>query len=127
MPQRDVKVLIVEDDREVAGHMRNLLGRHGYIAVSAYDMAEGLEKFEREKPDICVVDVYLTITLNESGIDFLEAAYKTGHNFKSLVISGRCDEALKAAILKLPIDFFLEKPIEPAQFVSAVDDLAVSL
>jgi len=120
MSENAVKILIVEDEREVAGHMRRLLERNGYIAFTAHTMAEGLEKFEQEKPDLCVVDVFLTMTLSESGIDFLRAALKTGRKFKSLVISGRCDEFLKEDIEALPINLFLEKPIEPGQLLDAI-------
>jgi DNA-binding response OmpR family regulator len=126
MSENTAKILIVEDEEEVAGHMRRLLERNGYVAFTAHSMAEGLEKFEQEKPDVCVVDVFLTMTLSESGIDFLRAAYKTGRKFKSLVISGRCDEMLKEDIMALPINLFLEKPIEPAQLVDAVNKVVAA-
>ena len=53
------KILVVEDDLLSARVVRDFLGAHGYAISIATTGVEGLERFEREEPDLMIVDVAL--------------------------------------------------------------------
>jgi DNA-binding response OmpR family regulator len=120
-----IKVLVVEDDRETSFHMCRMLTDLGYTVFAAYDLQEALDKFNKENPDICVIDVYLRfLTLEESGIDFFRAAQKSGKKFKSIIVSGCCNDELQEEIRNMPIDIFMPKPLDTDEFRAAVNKMA---
>ena len=49
-----LKTLIVEDDDRIRAALRLALGEEGYEVVEAADVAQGLEVYEREQPDVSV-------------------------------------------------------------------------
>lgn len=51
------KILIVDDDVELAKFIKMRLEANGYETVTAADGVEGLEKAENEKPDLILLDI----------------------------------------------------------------------
>jgi DNA-binding response OmpR family regulator len=55
------KILIVEDDLVGARALADFLGAHGYETVVARTGPEGIERFQRDEPDLILVDVQLPL------------------------------------------------------------------
>ena len=56
----DSKILLVDDNRELAAMIQNILRRSGYIHVDcAESCAEGLRKFCLEEPQLVILDIML--------------------------------------------------------------------
>ena len=53
------KILIIEDEALFARLCRDFLEKKGFSASVAVDGIEGLEKFEKEKPDLVILDILL--------------------------------------------------------------------
>jgi DNA-binding response OmpR family regulator len=53
------KILVVEDDPVNQMILTDFLAANGYTTVAAATGPEGIERFEREAPDLCLVDVQL--------------------------------------------------------------------
>jgi CheY-like chemotaxis protein len=69
-PGGPVKLLLVEDDANVAKLYRMLLESRGYIVRHAADGVEGLEAARSERPDLILLDVMMP---RMNGISFLQA------------------------------------------------------
>jgi DNA-binding response OmpR family regulator len=54
-----VKVLIVEDEPEIAESLAALLGSKGYAATISRDGVEALSKARRLKPEVMLLDIML--------------------------------------------------------------------
>ena len=54
-----IKVLVVDDDRNICDLLGLYLEKEGWDVVQAYNGAEALTVFEREKPDILLLDVMM--------------------------------------------------------------------
>lgn len=54
-----IKVLVVDDDRDLAQALRVVLEGAGYHVLLAHDAASGLELVERERPRLIVLDVMM--------------------------------------------------------------------
>ena len=54
-----MKILIVEDQKEIVDLLRVYLENEGYILSCAYDGEAGLNLFRSEKIDLCLLDVML--------------------------------------------------------------------
>lgn len=71
------KILIVDDEVNVRKLYSAELGGEGYETVSAATVAEALDSFERESPDLVILDIKLG---DESGIDALMEIVKQRKN-----------------------------------------------
>lgn len=58
-PNVDVKILLIEDNLDLREIIAEFLTAYGFILVLGRDGQEGLDKFEREAPDIVLSDVLL--------------------------------------------------------------------
>lgn len=56
------KILVVEDDRVIAGAVRDYLKAYGYEAVAAYNGQDAMESFHKDASyDLMLVDVQLPL------------------------------------------------------------------
>ena len=56
---KKARILIVDNDLEWVGHVRELLETAGYEALTAPDSAAGFSKVEYEQPDLVVLELML--------------------------------------------------------------------
>lgn len=68
------KILIIDDDYNIAKKNKEELLKAGYTVAIAYSAREGIEKLKEEKPDCVLLDLVLP---DESG-------FKVAQNIKSL-------------------------------------------
>ena len=54
-----MKLLVVDDDRDLVELLDYALRREGYEVVRAYDGEAALETLNRERPDLVVLDINL--------------------------------------------------------------------
>ena len=59
---REKKVLMVEDEPDVADYLEMLLRDAGYATVSARDGREGLAVAREERPDLVTLDIVMSET-----------------------------------------------------------------
>ncbi len=53
------KILIVDDDFDLLEQNKVLMESKGFTVVTAETGKEGFEVFQREKPDVCIVDLIM--------------------------------------------------------------------
>ena len=64
------KILIVDDELDMRIFLCNLLGNCGYEPIEANDRTEGMQKAEKEKPALIILDVMMP---KEDGIQMYRA------------------------------------------------------
>ncbi len=57
--ERNLKILLVEDDQNFGDVLRSYLEMHEYEVVLATDGAMGWDKFKKSKFDLCILDVMM--------------------------------------------------------------------
>ena len=67
---RGKKILVIDDEAHMVELLRERLGRNGYEVISAADGLEGLEKANKENPDLILLDIMM------SGMDGFEVLRK---------------------------------------------------
>jgi two-component system OmpR family response regulator/two-component system alkaline phosphatase synthesis response regulator PhoP len=70
------RILVVEDDLTSARMVRDYLEAHGYAITLAATGTDGLACFEREPPDLMIVDVALP---KKSGFELCRDVKQTAH------------------------------------------------
>jgi DNA-binding response OmpR family regulator len=110
------KVLIIEDDLDIAELERDYLQLNGYQAEIDQDGASGLEKALSGRFDIVVVDLMLP---NTDGFEIIRAIRKS-LEIPVIVVSARNEDIDKIRGLDIGADDYLTKPFSPAEFVARI-------
>ncbi|HSY28522.1 MAG TPA: response regulator [Burkholderiaceae bacterium] len=112
MEQVKKKLLCIEDDRETAALLEEVLVERGFAVSLAYNGYEGMETLFREQPDLVLCDINMPIM---SGFEVLERLTEIAPRFADMpfifltALAGRDDE-LKGR--KLGADDYVTKPID---------------
>ncbi|WP_066342157.1 winged helix-turn-helix domain-containing protein [Azohydromonas lata] len=111
-----LRVLLVEDDRELRATLRDALAVEGYEVVTAASLAEGLAllanlgKRPRHAGDAGVDLVLLDLGLPDGEGETLLAALRRRHALPLIVISARESDGQKIRLLDAGADDYLVKP-----------------
>ncbi|GER85613.1 MAG: response regulator transcription factor [Thermogemmatispora sp.] len=111
-----MKILIIEDENNIAQLIRLYLEQAGYEVVIAGDGAAGLELHAREKPDLVILDLMLP------ALDGMEVCrrIRAWADTPILMLTARQGEEDRIAGLELGADDYLVKPFSPREVVSRV-------
>lgn len=111
-----MKILIIEDEANIAQVIRLYLEQSGYIVVSATDGVAGLELHAREHPDMVILDLMLP------ALDGMEVCrrIRAWAETPILMLTARQGEEDRIAGLESGADDYLVKPFSPRELVSRV-------
>jgi CheY-like chemotaxis protein len=114
---RRLRVLVVEDNRDAADSLRDLLDAHGHDVEVAYSGPDGVAAAERHRPEVIICDIGLP------GMDGYAVANEVRCNpatararLIALTGYGRDDDRRRAR--EAGFDDHLTKPADPARLVS---------
>jgi two-component system, OmpR family, alkaline phosphatase synthesis response regulator PhoP len=114
------RVLIVDDEPQIAEVVQAYLEREGLDAQSCATVAEALSALEQVVPDLLVLDVTLP---DGSGLDVLRAAAAPGARVPTIMLTARTEEADRIVGLELGADDYVTKPFSPRELVARVRSL----
>jgi len=112
------RVLIVEDEPDIAELIRQLLEQAGFSASYAVDPRKGLKRLG--ECDLVILDLTMP---HMSGMEFLEAARKKNADVPVILVSAHVldREALEGIIAKYPGVSFVSKLDLHKDLVNAVN------
>ncbi len=110
------KVLVIEDERQIAEIISFNLRRAGYRVALAGDGEEALEKAARENPDLVILDLMLPRLDGFAVCRHLRARSAV----PILILTARAEEADKIHGLDLGADDYVTKPFSPRELVARV-------
>ena len=111
------RVLIVEDNRNLAHGLRTNLEFEGHRAEIASDGDAGLRRARSGEHDIVVLDLMLP---ELDGYRVLETLRREGHTVPVLVLTARGDEADKVRGLESGADDYVTKPFGVRELMARV-------
>jgi len=117
------RILVVDDDPDFLMICRSILEAEGYEVLEASTGAEGIEKMRREKPDLVLLDVMMTTTLE--GVDVSKEIESDPDlkNVPVVMISSIATTEYAADFPddeRIPIDAWISKPIQPEVLLGTV-------
>lgn len=117
--EREARILIVDDQREVARVLRTSLelSSRSFIVVDVPSGEEALLELGRVEFDVIVVDYRLP---GMSGIELMQRVRKVQPDIKAILISGHSLSEVQHEIAALNILQIFEKPINTSAFTAAV-------
>ena len=116
-----MRLLIIEDDRESADYLVKAFREVGYVADHAGDGEEGLALAEGGDYDVLVIDRMLP---KRDGLSVIGALREKGNRTPALILSalGQVDDRIKG--LRAGGDDYLPKPYAFAELLARVEVLS---
>lgn len=115
-----IRILLIEDDRELGKALRNSLSTEGHSVVTAASLSEA-KALLANQPSSQAFDLYLLdLGLPDGdGKSFLELARREG-NAPVIVISARPNEGSKIELLDAGADDYLVKPFSVGELLARI-------
>ncbi len=127
MPNLNVLILVIEDDKYMNETLCEVLESEGYNVDSANNALDAINKIKHtnNKYHILVLDYNLQYINGINGLDIFEIAKKIDPEVKAVLISayGR-DKNLKEKAYSIGISSFIDKPFLITDLVDTIDDIS---
>ncbi len=110
-------MLLVEDDRSIAGFIEPELERLGFRVRCAYDGPSGFEEVRRIEPELVVLDIMLP-RLDGAGV--LKRLRQEGSRVPVIMLTARDATIDKVHSLDLGADDYVTKPFEIDELLARI-------
>lgn len=115
-----MRILVVEDERQLARHIASVLERHGHTAEARHDGTAGLAAALATPPDLVVLDLNLPAL---DGLTVLARLREAGSVARVLVLTARGEVEQRVRGLKAGADDYLTKPFSMEELAARIEAL----
>ena|SRR3990170_2122710 len=124
------KILVIDDDPDILLSARLCLEKAGHKVDEAKNGREGLEKIKADRPDLVILDVMmdtstegfqLALRLRNPDPTSELAAYRDLPILMLTAIHSTTPLRFEPDIDYLPVELFVDKPIDPEDLVKKVE------
>ena len=105
--QASAKILVIEDENNVRQGLVDNLALEGYEVVWRDNGVDGLQAYEKEKPDLVLLDVMMP---EMDGLEVCKRIRASGRSTPIMMLTAKCGEVDKVVGLELGADDYLTKP-----------------
>jgi len=119
-----MKILIVDDEAPIRETLEMVLLGKGYAVVTAEDGPAAISAFERELPDVVILDVCLP---QMSGIEVLRMLKKKHEQITVIMITAYHDMETTIQAMKEGAYEYIRKPIDVDELEIVIDKVAKNL
>lgn len=114
------KILIIEDDLDLANLFKSVLEHADYEVSTASNGKVALDFLDKKYVDLIITDIMMP---EMSGLEFAEAMRQVGEEVPILVITAKDSFEDKKHSFKIGIDDYMVKPIDVKEMVLRVEAL----
>jgi DNA-binding response OmpR family regulator len=112
-----VKVLLVEDDRNISELLQLYLEKEGYAVATAADGRQGLEQFRTFNPDLVLLDVMMPVMNGWDTCRAIRAESQT----PIIMLTAKSETDDKVMGLKAGADDYITKPFEMKEVLARME------
>ncbi|MBI2424232.1 MAG: response regulator transcription factor [Candidatus Hydrogenedentes bacterium] len=119
----ETRILVVDDDHEVAEKVRKLLTREGYAVDCVGDGDAALKRIVQFEPNLVILDITLPFARDEKdGLDGIDILRRVREEYETpvLMLSATSVGAVKVMALTMGADDYLTKPFNPQELLARV-------
>jgi len=117
-----LKILIVDDEKGTAYSLQEIYSHKGFVVFAATDSVSAVEIFKKEKPQICLIDIW--ISKPDDGIGLLEK-FRAIDKDTYCIIMGSCfdEENVVKEAKRLGVLHLIDKPFEPKEIDNYIEEI----
>lgn len=115
-----MRILVLEDEPQLARHVTRALERHGHEATACHDGAEGCRVALEYAPDLIVLDLNLP---NLDGLSVLARLKESRLPARVIILTARGDVEHRVKGLKAGADDYLAKPFSMEELIARIEAL----
>lgn len=116
-----IRVLIVDDDREIVELLNIYLKNEGYDVVKAYNGQQALNYIKNdEEIELVILDVMMP---KINGIEVVEKLREANHSIPVIILSAKSSDNDKIQGLISGADDYVTKPFNPLEVIARVKSL----
>jgi DNA-binding response OmpR family regulator len=115
-----MRVLVADDEKKIAGHIRNALRQHGFAVDEAFRGDQALELAESTPYDAMVLDVMMP---GRDGLSVLRVLRERKITTPIILLTARGEVSERVEGLRLGADDYLAKPFAIEELVARVEAL----
>ena len=119
MDKPKIKILVVDDEEDITHFTAKILQSDGFETFQALNGAQALAIYEKERPQICIIDVHLGYSKID-GMDVLRKIRATDKDAECIMITRITDQDTIAEAKKLGVKTYLLKPLASEQWLEKV-------
>lgn len=114
--ENNPKILIVDDEENICELVRLYIEKEGFDAIIANDGQEAVAKFNKEKPDLILLDIMLPIKDGWQVCREIRAQSKV----PIIMLTAKGETFDKVLGLELGADDYVVKPFEPKELIARI-------
>ncbi len=117
------KILVVEDDPVNQMILMDFLAANGYHTLAASSGPEGMERFDRDTPDLCLVDIQLP---RKNGFELVREMKTRASSTPVVLMSAvynEPDQSTRTIQVGALADGYLTKPFDLVELLATVRQL----
>lgn len=115
------KILLVDDEESIRNSLSDMLNAIGYDVIQGHNGEEAIKLFDKENPDIVLLDVRMPI---KSGLEAYSEIIKKHNNAKIILMSAYpIEKELYNDVKSRHMIYFLNKPFS----MQVLKDLLVEI
>jgi len=111
-----LKILVVEDDREIRAMMQSSLSVEGFDVQTAVSLSEARALLQHAPPDVIVLDLGLP---DGDGVELVQQV-RQQQTLPIIIVSARHQEAQKIRMLDAGADDYLVKPFSVGELLARI-------
>lgn len=115
-----MKILIADDERDICEAVRKIVERSGHTCFAVYDGLLALEAFERENPDLVILDVMMP---EVNGFDLCRDLRERDARVPIIMLSAKCDIVDKSVGFAAGCDDYIAKPFNSQELSMRIEAL----
>jgi two-component system CheB/CheR fusion protein len=113
-------VLVVDDNRDAAESLSEILRAEGFLVTKAFDGAGALASFDRTQPAVVLLDMGLP-DMHGTAVAREMRARALPHPLHVIAVTGWGQEEDRARTRAAGVDLHLVKPVDPADLLRLLD------
>lgn len=116
------KILIVEDEVDAAMLLEKRLSKNGFETLTANDVPGSIELLQKEKIDLVILDLMLPAGGGATVLKSIRGDARIS-GIPVVVLTATHSPGYKHKILSEGVQAYLEKPYDPAELITTIQNL----
>lgn len=112
------RVLVVDEDRDLAGRLEALLHSRGYEVALAHDTGQAVTRAEEFKPGVALIDIHIE---ESAGFDLLARLREKHPDLYCILITARAEVETAVRALEEGVFAYLIKPLDETQLLVTLE------